>query len=66
MSKNPPFCYICGKKCEDLLNECYYCICDITVCNDCINSVKKDETTWICPHCHESHTIEKTKLFRDI
>ncbi|MFX0027232.1 MAG: hypothetical protein ACFE8M_12530 [Candidatus Hermodarchaeota archaeon] len=65
MSKNPPFCYICGRSCEDHLNESYYCICDITICTDCIVSVKKNETTWICPHCHEERNIEKSRLFRN-
>ena len=65
MSKNPPNCYICGKNCEQILNECYYCICDVTICNDCINSVKKNEVVWICPHCHEKQNLEKSRLFRD-
>ena len=65
MTKNPPNCYICGKDCEDIIDRCYYCICDISVCDNCINSVKKNETTWICPHCHEEQNIEKSRLFRN-
>jgi len=64
MSKNPLNCYICGKNCEKAIDRCYYCICDTTICDSCINSIKKNETTWICPKCHEERNIEKTRLFR--
>ncbi|MFX0058919.1 MAG: hypothetical protein ACFE85_14015 [Candidatus Hodarchaeota archaeon] len=64
-SKYPPNCYICGKDCQSKLDQCYYCICDITVCDLCLNSVKKNETTWICPHCSEERDIEGSRLFRN-
>ena len=51
MSKNPPNCFICGKDCADKLDRCSYCICDTTICDMCINSIKKNDTTWICPNC---------------
>ncbi|MHA2009116.1 MAG: hypothetical protein ACXABO_14930 [Promethearchaeota archaeon] len=58
----PPTCFICQKK--GLLEETYYCICDIAVCSDCINSVKKNENIWVCPHCKEENNLEESKLFR--
>jgi len=64
MPKNPPYCYICKKNCDDIIEKCVYCICDITVCDTCLNSVKINETSWICPHCNEERDIEKSKLFR--
>ena len=45
MSKNPPNCFICGKNCEDKLDRCSYCICDTTICDMCIISIKKNDTT---------------------
>ena len=65
-TKSPPNCFICGKNCEDILDKCHYCICDITVCDVCINSVKKNETIWICPNCKEERDEEKSRIFRDI
>ena len=62
MSETPPNCYICHKKSS--LEDTYYCICDIAVCNDCINSVKINENNWVCPHCKEENNLEKSKLFR--
>ena len=62
--RNPPICYNCGKNCEKDMENTYYCICDIAICHDCINSVKKNENTWICPHCKEENDIEKSLLFR--
>ena len=65
MSKNPPNCYICGKNCEDILDRCFYCICDTFVCDVCINSIKKNDATWICPNCKEERQLDKSMLFRD-
>lgn len=62
MPETPPNCYICHKK--NSLEDTYYCICDIAVCNDCINSVKTNENNWVCPHCKEENNLEKSKLFR--
>ena len=62
--RTPPICYSCGKSCESDMEGTYYCICDIAICHDCINSVKKNDQTWICPHCKEENNIEKSKLFR--
>ena len=65
MSKNPPNCFICGKNCESILEKCQYCICDTVICDECLNSIKKNETMWICPHCKEEREIDKSRLFRD-
>ena len=60
----PPECYICGKSCESSIERSYYCICDVAICHDCINSTKKNDTTWICPHCKEENSLEESRLFR--
>ncbi|MHA1460689.1 MAG: hypothetical protein ACTSO8_04330 [Promethearchaeota archaeon] len=65
MSKNPPNCFICGKNCEDKLDRTFYCICDTAICDMCINSIKKNDTTWICPNCKEERNLEESTLFRD-
>ena len=62
MSERPPLCFICSKK--KSMENAYYCICDIEICNDCINSIKKNDNTWVCPHCKEENNLEKSKLFR--
>lgn len=62
--RNPPMCYSCGKSCEDNMEITHYCICDISICHECINSFKKNDTTWICPHCKEENDVEKSLLFR--
>lgn len=64
--KTPPICYICGINCENNIENTYYCICDIALCHDCINSAKKNDRTWICPHCKEENDIEKSRLFRSV
>ena len=64
MPKNPPNCYICEKDLGKSIENSYYCICDITICSSCINSVKKNETTWICPHCKRELQLEDSRLFR--
>jgi len=48
MPKNPPFCYICNESCDDNIEDCVYCICDIT----------------ICPNCPTEHEIDSSKLIR--
>jgi len=63
MSERPPLCNICGKN-PSSMEETYYCICDIAICSDCINSVKKNNNAWVCPHCREENNLEKSKLFR--
>ena len=60
----PPLCYTCGKNCEDSMEDTYYCICDLAICHDCINSAKKNNNFWICPRCKEENDLEKSKLFR--
>ena len=65
MSKNPPHCNICEKNCNDKLDRCYYCICDTFVCDVCINSIKKSDTTWSCPNCSEERNLNESMLFRD-
>lgn len=64
MPKNPPFCYICNESCDDNIENCVYCICDITICHNCLNSVKKNDRIWICPKCHTENEIESSKLIR--
>jgi hypothetical protein len=64
MSKNPPYCFICDKNCKDIIDECVYCICDVTVCSNCLNSIKKNDRVWICPNCHTENDIQKSKLIR--
>ena len=62
---SPPICYICKKNFKKNIPSLYYCICDISICEDCIDSVKKNKIEWICPKCNESNNIEKSKLFRE-
>lgn len=64
MSKKPPICYICEKNCSAELSQLHYCICDSAICNSCINSVKKNNTFWICPKCKTENDVEKSILFR--
>ncbi|MFX1275196.1 MAG: hypothetical protein ACFFBP_15085 [Promethearchaeota archaeon] len=60
----PPSCFLCSKNYEETLNMLHYCICDIGICDNCINSVKNSDTTWICPNCKAENSIEETKLIR--
>ncbi len=62
--KAPPICFACGKNCEDSMERTHYCICDIAICHNCINSVKKNDTSWICPKCKAGNDVEESKLFR--
>lgn len=62
MPKTPPYCFICEKKTD--VDKLHYCICDIAVCSACINSVKKSNDLWICPHCQNENDKEKSMLFR--
>ena len=62
--KAPPICCSCGKNCEETMENTHYCICDIAICHNCINSVKKSDKTWICPKCKAENDVEKSKLFR--
>ncbi|MFX1258053.1 MAG: hypothetical protein ACFFAN_09345 [Promethearchaeota archaeon] len=64
MSKKPPYCYLCEKNFEKSLENLHYCICDIAICNKCINSVKKSTNIWICPKCRIENDVEKSRLFR--
>ncbi|MHA1328377.1 MAG: hypothetical protein ACTSRH_13830, partial [Promethearchaeota archaeon] len=59
-------CYICKKNCEDEIDSSYYCICDVTICKNCIESLKNSNTTWICPNCKEELELEKSRLFRQV
>lgn len=61
--KTPPNCFICEKKIK--VDKLYYCICDIVVCNNCVNSVKKNDKIWICPNCKNENDIDKSMLFRN-
>ncbi|MFX1487789.1 MAG: hypothetical protein ACFFBI_01485, partial [Promethearchaeota archaeon] len=63
IEREPPTCFICGKNCENSMEDTYYCICDIAICNDCINTVKRNDNTWICPHCKGENNLEESKLF---
>ncbi|MBY8982196.1 MAG: hypothetical protein KGD57_04550 [Candidatus Lokiarchaeota archaeon] len=62
---SPPICYICKKDFEKNVDILYYCICDISVCEKCINSVKKSNTEWSCPKCGEINNTKESKLFRE-
>lgn len=64
MSKVPPNCYICNKNYADSVDRLHYCICDIAICDKCINSVKKSGNKWICPKCKNENDVEKSMLFR--
>ena len=66
MPKNvsPPFCYICGKNYKNSVDKLHYCICDISVCVDCVNSVKISNNSWVCPKCKAENDIGKSRLFR--
>ena len=60
----PPECFICKKTSERSIENSYYCICDVAICHDCINSTKKNDTTWICPKCLFENNLEESRLFR--
>lgn len=62
--KHPPHCFICEKNYENNVDQLNYCICDIAVCPNCLNSVKKSEKVWICPKCKNENDVEKSQLFR--
>jgi len=61
-NKEPPYCYICEK--ETPVDRLHYCLCNIAVCDKCVNSVKKNNETWICPKCKGENNVEKSMLFR--
>jgi len=63
-TKQPPNCYICNKNYADSVDRLHYCICDIAICDKCINSVKKSGNNWICPKCKNENDVEKSRLFR--
>lgn len=64
-AKDPPFCAICGENFSEKLDQLHYCICDKAVCQDCLNSVRKNDKIWVCPVCHAENEIESSRLFRD-
>ena len=64
MPKSPPYCLICQKDFSKNVDRLHYCICDIAVCDNCVNSLKKSDNSWICPKCEEENDIKKSKLFR--
>jgi hypothetical protein len=61
----PPICYICDKNYENEIYNLYYCICDAAICEECINSVKNSDSTFICPKCSEQNNLKKSKLIRN-
>ncbi|MHA1804991.1 MAG: hypothetical protein ACTSU4_10775 [Promethearchaeota archaeon] len=62
----PPVCYVCKKNFENSLEDLYYCICDISVCSNCISSVQANKTTWICPKCKNENDLQHSKLIREV
>lgn len=60
----PPICYICDENHEKEIHNLYYCICDVAVCEECINSVKINNKQWVCPKCQETNDLNKSKLIR--
>ncbi len=59
-------CYICKKELSKKeLSSTHYCLCDATICSDCIETVMINENYWKCPKCGEKNNIGKTKLFRE-
>ena len=62
---HPPYCYVCKKDFTKTIGTLHYCICDVAICEDCINAIKKSDSTWLCPHCNAENDIEKTRLIRD-
>jgi hypothetical protein len=60
----PPVCFICNRNYDSKVDRLYYCICDIAVCDDCINSVKKNNNSWLCPKCNEVNDIKESRLIR--
>ncbi len=61
----PPKCFICKKDFGDKMGTLHYCICDIAVCSDCINSLIINNNEWKCPKCDNINNIEESKLFRE-
>ena len=61
----PPICFICKKNFEKKVDSLYYCICDISLCEECINSVKSSNNQWSCPKCGTSNKIKDSRLFRE-
>ena len=61
----PPHCFSCSKNYEDSITSLRYCICHVAVCDACINSCKKNDTTWICPNCGANNSTTTSKLIRD-
>ncbi len=62
---HPPFCYACKKDFTKAMNSLHFCFCNVAICDDCVNSIKKSDKLWICPHCKAENDIEKTRLIRD-
>ena len=61
----PPKCFSCSKDFKDSLESLHYCICDIALCDDCINSAKKSESKWVCPNCGAENSLMTSKLIRE-
>ncbi|MEJ2278949.1 MAG: hypothetical protein P8Y70_14555 [Candidatus Lokiarchaeota archaeon] len=58
----PPICYICKNNYKDEIYNLYYCFCDAAVCENCINSVKRSDSMWVCPKCNGKNDL-KANLF---
>lgn len=58
-------CQVCKKDFSDKPDRLHYCLCNAAVCVNCINSVKKNEKSWICPECKAENDVESSLLFRE-
>ena len=57
-------CIICGK--EESITEFHYCLCNSSICADCIEKIKLNDTQWKCSKCGQINDLESTRLFREL
>lgn len=57
-------CNICHQDFTAKPDRLHYCLCNTSVCVDCVQTLKKSDTTWTCPKCKSENELEGTLLFR--
>lgn len=63
MSKT--MCHACGRDYSENLFALHYCLCDTSVCDDCIESEKvqvDDQGKYQCPSCRKWLSVEDSLL----